>query len=155
MNKIYSLIDKASGNTVEFELLNEVTYDKIWDKIYQEFKFNPSIHMNVKPFDLPMKHKIYKLNSYWTDEQEILVNEIFKRITIEKIYALDWHHDCFLYKAQNDIPVDFNFYDEERDCYVYFPTYYPDGDYYFFYRTRFFFWYDGASLEKRNICIWE
>ncbi len=26
-----------------------------------------------------------------------------------------------------------NYYDSDRQCQVYFPTYYPDGDYYFFF----------------------
>ena len=31
-----------------------------------------------------------------------------------------------------DISMNYNYYDPDRQCQVYFPTYYPDGDYYFF-----------------------
>ena len=31
-----------------------------------------------------------------------------------------------------EIPLDYFFYDKDRNCYVYFPSYYPNGDYHFF-----------------------
>ena len=51
---------------------------------------------------------------------------------MEKMYALDWNHDCFEFSPMEDISMNYNYYDPDRQCQVYFPTYYPDGDYYFF-----------------------
>lgn len=49
------------------------------------------------------------------------------------MYALDWNHDCFEFSPMEDISMNYNYYDSDRQCQVYFPTYYPDGDYYFFF----------------------
>ncbi len=48
------------------------------------------------------------------------------------MYALDWKSDCFLFNPNERIPTGFEFYDDSRNCNVYFPEYYPDGDYHFF-----------------------
>ena len=48
------------------------------------------------------------------------------------MYALDYHHEALIFSPYEDIPLDYFYYDEERDCNVYFPSFYPNGDYYFF-----------------------
>lgn len=48
------------------------------------------------------------------------------------MYALDWQHDCFVFSPNEDIPLYYWYHDTGRDCNVYFPSYYPNGDFYFF-----------------------
>ena len=106
--------------------------NKIWDKIDKDFKFNPSINIDSVPFEFKIKVQCYKLDSFWTLKQEHLVNEIFKEISNEEIYALDWQHDCFIFNPHEYRNFARQWYDESRDVNVYFPSYYPNGDYYFF-----------------------
>lgn len=114
------------------KIIDKKVENKIWNKIYNDYKFDPSIDISVLPFKLPMTHKKYKLDSYWNKEQEKIVNDIFKEIATKEIYALDWQHDCFEFNPNEDIEYGYNYYDKERKCNVYFPSYYPDGDYHFF-----------------------
>lgn len=59
------------------------------------------------------------------------------------MYALDWQHTCFKYNpriidyneypvfVKYDVPIK-NEYVDWEGYNVWFPTFYPDGDYYFF-----------------------
>lgn len=49
-----------------------------------------------------------------------------------ELYALDWQHDSFVFSPRDYQNLVKEYYDEERGCNVYFPNFYPDGDYYFF-----------------------
>lgn len=111
-------------------ILDEKLYNSIWDRVYNEFGFRTK--NEEVPFRFTIVYKIYKLKSVWNEEQELIVNEIFKRLSMDDIYALDWQHDCFEFNPKEEIPLDYNYYDEERQCNVYFPSYYPNGDYHFF-----------------------
>lgn len=113
-------------------ILDKNVYNDIWDNIYKKFKFKPSVDTNVKPFEFDIDYKSYKLKSVWNEEQEKIVNNIFKQISNDEIYALDWQHDCFEFNPKEEIPLDYQYHDNKRDCEVYFPSYYPNGDYYFF-----------------------
>jgi hypothetical protein len=112
---------------IEHDLKN-----KIWDKIDKDFEFNPSINLDVIPFKFKIKVQCYTLDSFWTLKQEHLVNEIFKEISNEEIYALDWQHESFIFNPHEYRNFAREWYDESRDVNVYFPSYYPNGDYYFF-----------------------
>ncbi len=72
------------------------------------------------------------MNSFFTEEQEKIINSIFCRVNPRDMYALDWNHDCFIYNPCEEMPSDYWFYDAERNCNVFFPSYYPNGDYHFF-----------------------
>ena len=114
-------------------ILDYNKYSAIWDKICYDFQFYPSCEINSKPWlSLPMSYKKYHLNGFFTEEQEKIVNSIFCRVNATNMYALDWRHDCFIYNPCEEVPLDYWFYDAERNCNVYFPSYYPDGDYHFF-----------------------
>ena len=65
-------------------------------------------------------------------EQEKIVNDIFKNISNDDLYALDWQHDCFEYNPNDNLELDYHYYDNDRDVEVYFPSYYPNGDYHLF-----------------------
>lgn len=106
----------------------------IWDRIYEEYSFcpkytndsyrwlNPSVQFET--FFLP--------EICWNEEQERLVNSFFRELDLNGVYALDWQHDCFNFDPQEEVPLGFEYSDEQRQCNVYFPSYYPNGDYHFF-----------------------
>lgn len=114
------------------KVILDAVYNDIWNKIYKEFHFSPSINKQEAPFKFNVRSVCYKLNEYWSNEQETIVNEIFKKLSDDDLYALDWQHDCFEYNPQENIELGYSYHDDERDCNVYFPSYYPSGDYYFF-----------------------
>ena len=113
-------------------ILDNKEYKNIWDNIYSNFKFDPSVDQKVNPFEFDNDYVCYKLNSVWSEEQEKIVNEIFKEISQDNLYALDWNHDCFEYNPSENIELDYHYHDNDRNVEVYFPSYYPNGDYYFF-----------------------
>ena len=61
--------------------------------------------------------------------------ELLRRAGVTEMYALDWQHDCFRFSTDEDIPYWLHWYDLKREVMVYFPCYYPDGDYHFFIST--------------------
>lgn len=114
-------------------ILDNDKYNAIWDKICRDFLFLPSCKTNNDLWlSLPVKNKKYRLNCYFSEEQEKIINSIFCSINAKDMYALDWQHDCFIYNPCEEIPLNYWFYDTDRNCNVYFPGYYPDGDYHFF-----------------------
>lgn len=108
---------------------NENEYNDIWNKINTEYQFAPS---SENWLNLPAPNKKYHINKLWSDTQEKLVNNILQSINQSKMYALDWQHDCFVFDPRENIPLDYWYYDESGDCNVFFPSYYPNGDFYFF-----------------------
>lgn len=108
---------------------DENMYKDIWDKINNEYLFDP---LSNNWLNLPVPNKKYHLNKVWSDKQEKLVNSIFQSVDTTEIYALDWQHDCFVFDPRENIPLDYWYYDKARDCNVYFPSYYPNGEFYFF-----------------------
>lgn len=129
-------------------ILDEKTYDNIWNKVYTKFKFKPSTDINVTPFEFDIDYRSYKLNDIWTEEQEKIVNDIFKEISNDDIYALDWHHDCFEFNPKEEITLDYKYHDADRDVEVYFPRYYPNGNYYFFISKDFSYGLLGHPWRK-------
>ena len=114
-------------------ILDQGKYNAIWDKIDYDFLFSPSCKAdNGLWLSFPMKSKKYRLHRVFSEEQEKIINSIFCRMNAGDMYALDYQHDCFIYNPWEEIPLDYWFYDAERDCNVYFPRYYPNGDYHFF-----------------------
>ena len=110
-------------------ILDNNLYDDIWNTIIEKFNY-------PKNFNCTEPFKTFKIK-LWNEDQEHLVNEIFKQISNKEIYALDRQHDCFIYNPHENIPFNTEWYDESRDCNVYFPTYYPDRDYYAFVSTDY------------------
>jgi len=114
-------------------ILDKDKYNAIWDKIYDDFLFSPSCHANTDSWlFFPGKSRKSRLTSIFSEEQEKIINSVFCRVNAEDMYALDWRHDCFIYNPCEEIPYDYWFYDAVQNCNVYFPSYYPDGDYHFF-----------------------
>ena len=118
-------------------ILDDAEYKRIWNKIYDEYQFAP-LYKDWSEREwivLPGGSKRYSLHSCWTEDQERLVNQCFQDISSSEMYALDYDHDCFIFDPKEDIPFEYWYYDEERSCNVFFPSYYPNGDYHFFVTT--------------------
>lgn len=129
-------------------LLDDTQEDKeVWDKVYNELGFKPGMRESV-PFDIKQPHCVYGIagmTEEQMDKMEDISKKIFTRLTPEggKVYALDWQHSSLLYDPRNP--------DEQKDFWqddaryehggynVYFPSFYPDGDYYFFIAEDFSF----------------
>jgi len=137
-----------------WEILGHDEYNQVWDKFYKDFEFSPNINKNSIPFKFRMPVDIYDISTslIWNDNIEI--NEKIRLALIEcmkedsYMYALDWQHTSFRYNpriidnfeypvfVKNNVPIS----NEHVDCEgynVWFPTFYPDGDYYFFIAKNF------------------
>ena len=129
-------------------ILDEKIYNDIWNKVNNKFKFKLSTDINVNPFEFDINYTSYKLNDVWTEEQEKIVNDIFKEISNDDIYALDWQHDCFEFNPKEEIPFYYQYHDDNRSVEVYFPSYYPNGDYHFFISKDFSYGLLGHPWRK-------
>lgn len=129
-------------------ILDETLYNNLWNKFSEEFEFVPSVNENVIPFKFNINHKICKLQSMWNEEQEKIVNDIFKEMASEDIYALSWQHDCFEFNPSEEIELDYHYHDNNRNCEVYFPSYYPNGEYNFFISKDFSYGLFGHPWRK-------
>ena len=141
-------------------------YNAIWDRVYNELGFKPSCDyrghsLNVPlPFNTNKNYAVYGFDTT-TEEQMDLIPDEIRRIFIEitqegqKIYALDWHHSCFIYDPRNlDEQTDIRVENPNIPCgyhMAYFPSFLPDGDYYFFIDENFSFGYLGHPWREE---IW-
>lgn len=129
-------------------ILDQNLYNNLWDKIYKDFKFNPSVDVNKKPFEFNINYKVYKLKSLWNEEQEKIVNDIFREMSNDDIYALEWQSDGFEFNPNEEITLGYHYHDNDRNCEVYFPSYCPNGDYYFFIAKDFSYGLLGHPWRK-------
>lgn len=114
-------------------ILDKKLYDRLWDRLLNTYQFSPRYGTN--PFSFPHPYHLYRLpEAPWTQEQETQVNCLLETIVPADgfLYALDWNHDCFIYNPRERLPLYYHYHDDARDCNVYFPSYYPNGDFYFF-----------------------
>lgn len=122
------------GNSLR--LLSDGEENILWDKIYKEHKFMPDVACNGDWIKFSGVHKMYKRDIPWEPEQESVINSFFEKLIEGEIYALDWQHDCFMFSPKEHIPFEYEYFDAERECQVYFPTYFSNGDYYFFFDSK-------------------
>lgn len=137
-------------------ILDKELHDQLWDRMLGEYHFSPPWNPDKSPFSFPHPYKLYRLGEYtWTQEQETRINSIFETLVPQDgfLYALDWCHDCFTYNPRERIPLYYHYYDEERDCNVYFPSYYPNGDFYFFIASDWSFGMLGHPWRK-ELYLW-
>ncbi len=139
-------------------------YDLIWDKVYETLKFTPSMDKNITPFEIKEEYSIYSFDFNEITEKQIdMMNELIKNIFANiskdgtKMYALDWQHSAFLYNPQK--AEEQKSFWKEDDRYIgggynaYFPSFFPDGDYYFFIDEKFRFGYLGHPW-RQEIWVW-
>jgi hypothetical protein len=111
--------------------LNEEQYRDIWVWVDENMSFRPHCRKGHdffpwKPFEIPVRHVVYgfeNMKKEHADVMDDLIDQAFLNVTKEgqRIYALDWQHDGYLYD-----PRQFR-----KEPHYWFPGYYPDGDYYF------------------------
>ena len=126
-----------------YTILEEPEVRAIWDRIYGELDFEPSIRKNVPPFRFSAPCLILDLD-YASEEQ---LNGLFAEVprafsrclgAEPWMYALDWQHSGFRYDPRLPITEHDHWVKDERfrrlggGYNAYFPDFYPDGDYYFF-----------------------
>lgn len=145
---------------------NRQEYDMVWDKVYEKLKFKPSSayrghSMRVPlPFQISRNYAVYGIDKM-TDKQidltKGIIKEIFVSITSkeQRMYALDWHHCAFIFNPRNEEEQKDFWKEDERysdgGYHVYFPSYLPDGNYYFFIDECFEFGYLGHPWRQE---IW-
>ena len=117
-----------------YSLLGEDIEESVWDTIFKKFKFIPKYAES--PYwwiNLPSPSRVYQLElSTYEDDWNNDINSLFVQLGSQELYALDWQHDCFVFSPNDYEKLVKEYYDEARECNVYFPDYYPNGDYHFF-----------------------
>ena len=77
----------------------------LWEKLNNEFKFKPGTDITGEWIIIPGDTKKYHKATPWSEEQEKIINSILKELGLEKMYALDWNHDCFEFSPMEDISM--------------------------------------------------
>ncbi|MDE7364396.1 MAG: DUF2716 domain-containing protein [Ruminococcus sp.] len=138
--------------TIMKVIVSSEEYNKIWTEIERVFSY-PDIN---RAFNTSIPYKVYDLpDCLWNENQESLINEAFIALSSNDLYALDWNHDCFVYNPNENILLNTFWEDTERNCNVYFPSYYPDGDYYAFTAMDFKYGLFGNPWKKKIYVVGE
>ena len=125
----------------------------MWDKLLKEFNFHTRIDEQGRWISLPGNSRTYHKETPWTAEQELFINSFLEELVQEEMYALDWQHDCFEFSPAEHIPFEYEYYDAVRKCNMYFPTYYPNGDYYLFFDKGWNYGIFGHPWKKEIIVM--
>ena len=127
-----------------YTILEEPEVRAIWDRIYGELHFQPSIQLGVQPFSLSEPYLILALADAAEEQLDKLFAEVPRAFSDclgedEWMYALDWQHSGFRYDPRRPVTEHDHWVEDERYSGIlgggynaYFPDFYPDGDYYFF-----------------------
>jgi hypothetical protein len=125
-------------------ILDDEESNFVWDYVYNRFLFNPSMNNKLSPFKFQIPVDSYDISNSPIYNDDESINKIIKSILIDcmgnddYIYALDWQHTNFRYNPRINTVIEYPVFikDERHTTYggynVYFPKFYPDGDYYFF-----------------------
>jgi hypothetical protein len=127
--------------TKYYEIINnDEEYHELWDIIYTMFMFSPDRYKEDGIYSITCPYDMYDISEIFEDVcdkpfWEEAMREIFICVLgdDEFIYVLDWHHTAFKYNPNVKVlknPI--HIVDGEIDYNVYFPKFYPDGDYYIF-----------------------
>ena len=141
-------------------------YDLVWDKVYDKLKFKPSCtyrgHSMTSdlPFEIEGNFAVYgieKMSDSQIDSLQNMIREVFVSVTDKgkRMYALDWQHSAFLFDPRNKEEQKSFWKVDNRyiggGYHAYFPSFYPDGDYYFFIDEFFGYGYLGHPWRQE---IW-
>ena len=143
----------TAGGNIILKIIPQNTENLLWNKLYNEYKFTPKIHGQFEWIKIPIENKTYHKDTPWSDEQEHLINSFLEELVSDKMYAFDWQHDCFTFSPKEYIPCDYEYYDTNRKCTVYFPTYYPNGDYHLFFDSDWKYGIFGNPWKKEIIVM--
>ncbi|NMH74024.1 DUF2716 domain-containing protein [Bacillus sp. RO2] len=124
-------------------------YDQIWDRIYRDIKFEPSLS-NFPSFQVPYPFITYNISDYFGgsadldayDDLEENALDAFIETTLvdEYILALDWQHECYWVNPRLEFEKD-----EFGEWTI---PIFPNGDYYFFIQKDFKWGYLGNPWER-------
>ncbi len=139
-------------------------YDRVWSKIDDELKFTPTTDTSVTPFEISEEHAVYKVDGMTVEQINALddaIMEIFADILEDgaRMYALEWQSSGLLFDPRNKNEQQSFWKEDSRfgnlggGYYVYFPSLYPNGDYYFFIDEHFRFGYLGHPW-RHEIWVW-
>lgn len=131
---------------------DDTEYNAIWNKVYDKLNFKPSCEYRghslegTLPFEIDSPYSIYaieNMNERQMDQMDDLIRKCLICCTSDdrKWYALDWHHSAFVFSPYNIQEQQDMWVDDERysrgGYNAFFPSFYPDGDYYFFIDEKF------------------
>ncbi|GEC88155.1 DUF2716 domain-containing protein [Brevibacillus brevis] len=123
--------------------ISDVQYRLVWGRFYKDFNFKPSVHSSDWPsFHLPIPFVTFDITEYTDEDIDDLEEKCVTNLRAvtgsdEFIYALDWHHDCYLYNPHLE-----NSNASRRI------GFYPDGDYSFYLHKDFKWGYLGHPWEQ-------
>jgi len=143
--------------------------DAIWDRFVSLFHFQPDYSNKTKcPFGFPsyIKHvKVYDIHGalisldphdenhrYRTTQQIQTIKSIFAECMgcDEFMYALDWQHSSFKYNPRIEEPFnEYTMYTNLHETRAYYPSFYPNGDFYFFLQKDFEWGYLTHPWQER------
>lgn len=139
-------------------LLDNEAYKMVWDRVYTQLGFRPdSRGRNFPPFHIRDSHAVYAVDGMTAAQMEALedaVRTVFLEVTAEgeRLYALDWQHSAFLFNPRDPETQKSLWVEDEAypggGYQADFPTFYPDGDYYFFLDEHFRFGFLGHPWRQ-------
>ena len=129
--------------------LSNLEYEKVWNKIYDELNFEPSIS-DFPSFTVPIPFITYDVSPYFGESEDLDAYDDLEEKALlvflensskdEYIYALDWQHECYWINPNLDFQK--NEFDEWT------VPIFPNGDYYFFIHKDFQWGYLGHPWER-------
>ena len=133
--------------------LSTLEYREVWDRIYHDFKFEPSISdfpsLQVSKSFITYDVSRYLNGSVGVDLYEKAYNDLEKKSLLvfqeltqsnEYMYALDWQHSCYWINPRLEFPK------SEFDEWT--VPIFPNGDYYFFIQKNFEWGLVGHPWER-------
>jgi hypothetical protein len=116
-----------------WKLLNKKEYNALWKFVYEELCFNPYNDEYQKKISFPMPNISFDISNFYNENFSENFYETlhslgvkwFKYIGInQKIYALNWQHDCYSFDPFSPFEKD-----EFNEWLI---PLFPNGDYLFF-----------------------
>ncbi len=144
-------------------ITDDIEYNAIWNRVYKELKFFPSCFTKDHsmdgrlPFEISLPYSVYAIENMQyceCENSDELIRESLVRSTPDnrRWYALDWQHSAFIFDPNNIEEQQNTWVDDKRylegGYWAYFPSFYPDGDYYFFIDETFENGYLGHPWRK-------
>ncbi|MBL1230374.1 DUF2716 domain-containing protein [Enterococcus sp. BWB1-3] len=144
-------------------VLPEEDENKIWAKVYESYSFSPN--SNTETFKIREPHDVYsckeaiykaETDPNWSET----LRNIFSQVLGNKPYmfVLDWQHNSFKYDPTNTKEKKNPIFISDESFMgggynVYFPSFYPDGDYYLFI-AQDFSWGYLTDPQKQQIFVY-
>lgn len=137
-------------------LLSDIEYKNVWDRFYTEFAFRPSVHSKDWPsITEPPLSTTYAIGHCFGDASRFasLLSDLdskllqaFRSATPrgDRMYALDWQHECFTYLPHEDPELN-----EDAGWII---PFFPNGDYYIHLSQDFSYGIFGHPWE-RTMCV--